>query len=307
MRVRVGTRGSSLARIQTGGIVRQLVSLGLEAEEVIIETLGDRDRESRFAEFGGAGVFVREIEEALLDGRIDAAVHSYKDLPSGGPEQLVVAAVPERLDPADHLLVRADALAADRGRLPLPEGARVGTSSARRRALLLHERDDLQVDPLRGNVDTRIRKLVEGRYEAIVLAGAGLQRLRQGDALADLRQQGVEEVRLAPEWFVPAPAQGALAIQTRRDDTGLQDVLRPLQVDAAARSLIGERRLLARVEGNCDLPFGAWCCREADAFSLSFALGDDERLVVGQLRGDEPRLLADRAWDQLRESGMAVR
>lgn len=305
--IKVGTRGSALARIQTAGIVERLRRGGLEVEQVVLETRGDRDQEAAFAEFGGPGVFVREIEEALLDGRIDVAVHSYKDLPSEGPEGLTVAAVPERLDPADHLLVRDASLASSTGRLPLAEGARVGTSSARRQALLRHQRADLEVAPLRGNVDTRVRLLVEGRYDAIVLAGAGLQRLRQGGAL-ELSGKGIHDRRLDPEWFVPAPAQGALAVQVRRADPDLLDRVRALDDAVAARALDGERRLLARVEGNCDLPFGAWCRRQPGGeFVLGFAMGDGEHLVVEALEGDEPLLLADRAWDHLAATGMAVR
>lgn len=308
MTIRIGTRGSALARAQTGGVVRRLRGAGLYVEEVVIETRGDRDTVSAFPEFGGAGVFVREIEEALLDGRIDAAVHSYKDLPSDGPEDLIVAAVAGRLDPADHLLIRRECFVPAAGRLPLPAGARVGTASARRQALLLHERDDLAIAPLRGNVDTRVRLLLEGRYDAVVLAGAGVRRLQDAGALGDMGSKGIHDCRLGPEWFVPAPAQGALAVQVRRSDRELAAAVGALEEPEAALVVGAERRLLAGVEGSCDLPFGAWCRRvPGTGFALTFALGDGERLLRDELSDANPLVAADRACEHLRQEGVLVR
>src|SRR5690606_15587495 len=185
-RLKLGTRGSELARTQSETVADSLRALGFDVELVIIRTSGDRATNVPFSSIGPQGVFVREIEQALADGRVDLAVHSYKDMPTKSPPELVVAAVPPRVDAADRLLVRADAAAraasapvpARHGlALPLPQGARVGTASARRRAWLEHFRPDLVIEPLRGNVPTRVRKLEELELDAIVLAAAGLDRL----------------------------------------------------------------------------------------------------------------------------------
>lgn len=305
MNLRVGTRGSRLARTQTDGVVARLQELGHEVEVVVIQTLGDRDKDSPYEAIGAPGVFVREIERALLDGDIDLAVHSYKDLPSVHPDGLVVAAVPERLDPADVLLVRPDVFDPDADWLPVGAGRTVGTSAARRRSLLASRRPDLRTATLRGNVDTRIRKLAAEEYDAIVLATAGLERLARDadnvpDCLSDLRRY-----RLDPTWFVPAPAQGALALQVR-DDGDAVEAVAPLHRDPVARALSCERGLLARVEGSCELPFGAWCREtESGGLELYCALGEGERLEVQHLRGGSPRELADRAWEGFVQRGVA--
>ena len=172
-RLRLGTRGSDLARTQSGTVAASLEKLGFAVELTIIRTSGDNAASAPFGSIGPQGVFVREIEQALVERRIELAVHSFKDLPTTSPAELVVAAVPERVDPADLLLIRKaayDASSADW--LPLARGARVGTASARRRVWLTHFRPDLTVEPLRGNVPTRLRKLEEGGYDAIVLAAA---------------------------------------------------------------------------------------------------------------------------------------
>ncbi len=306
MRIRIGTRGSRLALVQARSIAARLRAHGHETIEVIVQTLGDRDQTSAFPEFGSPGVFVREIERALVAETIDLAVHSYKDLPSTGPDDLVIAAVPERLDAADQLLIRTDVLELDRGRLAVGAHARIGTSSARRAALLRGAREDLSILPLRGNVDTRIRKLRTGEYDAIVLAGAGLTRL-EAAGISELGQNDdVHVQRLDPEWFVPAPTQGALALQIRRDDAALAKALSVLHDEAVARPLVAERLLLARVEGSCQLPFGAWCTTNASGFRLVFALGDGERLLVDRVDGDDATALAERAWQRLTESELRV-
>lgn len=305
MRVRLGSRGSRLALAQARKIGVLLAADGHQPVEVIIETRGDRDQTLAFPEFGGAGVFVREIEQQLIAGMIDVAVHSYKDLPSEGPDALFVAAVPERLDPADVLLIRDDAIETRRGLVPLPKGARVGTSSSRRQALLHAARADLRILPLRGNVDTRVRKLCDGEYDAIVLAHAGLQRLREAGGAPDM--DGVQLRRLDPTWFIPAPTQGALALQIRRDATDLADALAPLHDDTAALPLAGERRLLALVEGGCELPFGAWCRAVGEGYQLDFALGDHDQLVTGQVQAASPAAAADLAWQELDGSELTIR
>ena len=263
MKLRIGTRGSHLARIQALNAAARLQRLGHATEIVSIATAGDRSNAPVFAAIGPQGVFVREIEQALIDGAIDVAVHSHKDLPTASPDELLVAAVPERRDPADVLVVREGSSVATRtdALLPLAEGAVVGTASLRRQVWLTHFRKDLEPQSLRGNVLTRIRRLREGAYDAILLAGAGLDRLRcaEFDGASPLDLGDLDVVRLDPGIFVPAPAQGALAYQCRRSDARVRDALAPLD-DARTRAAVdAERTLLARLEGGCELAFGAWC------------------------------------------------
>lgn len=266
--LRLGTRGSDLARTQSGTVAAALRHAGFDVELTIIKTAGDQNATAPFASIGPQGVFVREIEQALVERRIELAVHSFKDLPTKSPPELVVAAVPARIDPADLLLVRRAALAGDAGGwLPLKRGARVGTASARRRVWLTHFRPDLTVLPLRGNVPTRVRKLADGEFDAIVLAAAGIERLRAeprlGSALADL-----EAIRLDPTRFVPAPAQGALAVQCRRDDPAVLEALRLIDDALSGAAVTAERDALARAEGGCDIAFGAYCFAADGAYEL---------------------------------------
>ena len=258
-KLRLGTRGSELALTQSSTVADALRARGHDVELAIIKTAGDRAVGVPFAAIGPQGVFVREIEQALVEGSIDLAVHSFKDLPTTSPRELTIAAVPPRYDPADLLLVRHAALARDADAwLPLAAGARVGTASARRRVWLTHFRTDLVIEPLRGNVPTRIRKLTEGAYDAIVLAAAGVERL-QADARLTTLLQAVTIVRLDPERFVPAPAQGALAVQCRGDDGFLRDALAALDDSASNSAVAAERAALAYAEGGCDIAFGAYC------------------------------------------------
>ncbi|MGB9612003.1 MAG: hydroxymethylbilane synthase, partial [Bryobacteraceae bacterium] len=200
MKLRIGSRGSQLALWQARRVAARLAALGVETEIEIIRTTGDRITDVPLARVGSKGLFTKEIEEALLDGRIDLAVHSLKDLPVELPPGLALAAVPERESPLDAVVGR---------RLEeLPAGARVGTSSLRRAAQLRRLRPDLVIEDLRGNLDTRLRKLDEGRYEAILLASAGLLRLGWESRISE---------RLAPEMMCPAVGQGALAVETRAE------------------------------------------------------------------------------------------
>ena len=307
MKIRVGSRGSALALEQSNGVADALAGLGHDTEIIVIQTAGDRHQDRRFSEIGAPGIFVREIEAALLDGEIDLAVHSYKDLPSQSPEGLVVAAIPERLDPADRLLVLADAESPRPGvpseeldiDIPLPEKAVVGTASERRRALLQSLRPDLQVEPIRGNVPTRLAKLREGRYQAIVLAAAGLMRLERRQDTSDLGLDRLVNLRLDPVVFVPAPAQGALALQCREDDRVAGAVV-PLHDIDAAGPVQAERELLRLVEGGCDLPFGAWCRRlDGGDFELVSVVESNGELVRASYRGKSPEALAEPLWAQL--------
>lgn len=303
MRLRIGTRGSALARAQSADVARGLETLGHSVETVVITTAGDQLTDRTFADVGTFGVFVRELESALLEGRIDIAVHSYKDLPSRSPEALIVAAVPERLDAADVLLTRAGATVTGRWGIPLHEGARVGTSAARRQALLHALRPDLEVGLLRGNVPTRLAALAEGRFDAIVLAAAGVARLeRAAKGSQAVVPDGVTRTRLDPCTFVPAPAQGAIAVQVRADAGPVRAAVAALDDPHTARTLRAEREVLRLAEGGCDLPFGAWC-----------RVADDGRLVLVAVRssfggaplarveqsGEEPVALAGAVWRRL--------
>ena len=225
-KLKLGTRGSDLARTQSETIAAALRRAGYDVELTIIKTSGDQNQTALFGSIGPQGVFVREIEQALVERRIELAVHSFKDLPTSSPAELVVAAVPARIDPADLLLVRRSALADGDDWMPVAQGARVGTASARRRVWLRHFRPDLEIEPLRGNVPTRVRKLAEGAFDAILLAAAGVERLQAEQRLAGL--DDIEVRRLDPRRFVPAPAQGALALQCRRDDASVLAALKTM-------------------------------------------------------------------------------
>ncbi|MEM7310532.1 MAG: hydroxymethylbilane synthase [Planctomycetota bacterium] len=256
MKLRLGTRTSALALAQSGRVARLLEARGHEVELVHVQTAGDADTARPFAEVGAPGLFVRALEQALIEGQVDFAVHSYKDLPSVSPDALSVAAVPEREDPRDRLLIAPDAFDPDAGgALPLREGARVGTASARRIALLHALRPDVEPAFLRGNVDTRLARLDAGDYDAILLAAAGLNRLAAAGAAA--APERLHAVDLDPTLFVPAPSQGAVACQARVDDTDTQAALAELDDADAHRAVKLERRLLALVEAGCQSPFGA--------------------------------------------------
>lgn len=243
--LRVGTRGSALAVAQTRQTVAGLQERwpGLAVEIVTITTRGDVQTQVPLHEVGGKGLFVKEIEEALLFGRIDLAVHSAKDLPSDLPAGLALVAVPARADARDALVSREGRRLAD-----LPEGARVGTSSLRRVFQLRHLRPDLRIEPLRGNVDTRLHRVAEGRFDAIVLAAAGLGRLGLADRITEL---------LDPVAFVPAAGQGALALEARADDSRVRALTAPLNDPATETALRAERAFLAKLEGGCQVPAGA--------------------------------------------------
>jgi hydroxymethylbilane synthase len=235
--IRLGTRGSALARAQAGWVADRLD----DAELVVIETAGDRDREHRYDQIGdGRAVFTREIEQALLDGRIDVAVHSAKDLTGDMPAGLEIAAVPEREDPRDACCGPYGSLA------EIPAGARIGTSSARRAGLLGVLRPDLEVVPLRGNVDTRLRKLDAGEADAIVVAAAGLVRLGLLSRIGFL---------FDPAEFVPEAGQGALALQVR---SGEAELVSSLDHDPSHRRLDAERSAVAELGGGCTVPVAAY-------------------------------------------------
>jgi hydroxymethylbilane synthase len=243
--IRLATRGSALALTQSGQVARALeVALGRSVELVTVRTTGDALQNVSLAKVGGKGLFIKEIEEALADGRADVAVHSAKDLPAGIPAGFALAAFPERADPRDALVTRPRG-----GRLAgLPTGARIGTGSVRRGSQLLALRPDLEIVPLRGNVDTRLRKLEGQGLDAVVLACAGLDRLDRAEVIDE---------RIDPDALLPAVGQGVLALETRRGDP-LGDEVRKAIDHAPTRAAIeAERAFLEGLEGDCTVPLGA--------------------------------------------------
>jgi hydroxymethylbilane synthase len=240
--LRIGTRGSLLAKWQAESIRKRLfATTGVEGEIVIIKTAGDKMQQAPPTQIGGKGIFIKELEEALLDEAIDLAVHSVKDIPTDTPSRLMFPAVCRRDDVRDCLVGATLAT--------LRQGARVGTSSLRRQAQLLHIRPDLDIRDLRGNVDTRLRKVESGEYEAILLAKAGLDRLGVSQRIAEV---------LSPEVCMPAVGQGAIAVECRLKDAETADVLAPLDDGETRTAIIAERALLAALQGGCQVPLGAW-------------------------------------------------
>lgn len=242
-KIRLGTRGSPLARWQADWVAAQLRDLGIEVEMIHITTQGDV-KGGPIGNFGGQGVFTKEIQRALLDGEIDVAVHSLKDLPTEPVPGLKLGAVPEREDCGDVLVTKiADSVES------LPENARVGTGSMRRQAQLQFVRPDLKVSDIRGNVDTRLRKLDEGEFEAIVLAAAGLKRLGLTDRILHV---------IPKQIMLPAIGQGALGIEIRDEDPHSAAAVAPLDHAASHQAVLAERAMLARLRGGCLAPVGAW-------------------------------------------------
>jgi hydroxymethylbilane synthase len=272
----IGTRGSALALWQTQYVVERLVSAtpDLEVSIKTIQTRGDLVRDRALSQVGGKGLFVKEIENALVSGEIDLAVHSLKDMPTEQLQGLTLGAILERADPRDALVVRVGG-----GDLySLPPGARVGTSSLRRQAQLLAARPDLHVLDLRGNVDTRLRKLREGQYDAVVLAVAGLVRLGHAEAISQT---------LPIDLMLPAVGQGALCIEVRRDDKATRNLISSLDHLPTHQATDAERAFLRRLEGGCQVPIGAYAQVSDAALVLhgNIAALDGSREVRDEVRG----------------------
>ena len=249
--IRIGSRGSDLALWQANHVKRQLEALGCSVTIKIIKTQGDAIQHLSFDKLEGKGFFTKEIETALLNNEIDLAVHSHKDLETNQPEELIIACVSEREDPADILVLAKQAV--DPTKLwELKDAAIIGTSSARRKSQIMRFRDDLNIKDLRGNVPTRIQKLKEGQYDAILLAKAGVDRLN-----IDLSEYHV--MRLDPAEFVPAPAQGVLALQIRATDRSLFELLQSINHPEVQRRIAVERKVLNLMQGGCQLPLGVYC------------------------------------------------
>ncbi|MXZ74260.1 MAG: hydroxymethylbilane synthase [Gemmatimonadetes bacterium] len=298
----IGTRGSRLALVQAHSVARDLEAGrdGLAVEVRVLTTKGDADRDASLDTFGGEGVFVKELERALVSGEIDAAVHSLKDLPTSLPGGLAIASVPERVDARDALISRDGA-----GLDDLPPGARVATGSPRRRAQLQHYRPDLRFTGIRGNIDTRLMKLEEpDGPDAIVLAVAGLQRLGWTDRISEV---------LSSEVCMPAVGQAALAIETRKDDRSALEAARRIEDLPARRAVTAERSFLHRIGGGCHTPVGAWGRIEEGSLVLDAALAADDGgwLVRQSLRGqpeegeDLGRRLAEAVLDQAEQARQA--
>ena len=263
----IGTRGSDLALWQANFIKDSLAALNIAVELKIIKTQGDRLLNLSFDKLEGKGFFTKELEEELLAGTIDLAVHSHKDLPTENPPGLIIAAVSEREDPSELLLILKDCVDVHQ-KLSVKYGGIVGTSSNRRKAQLLAYRPDLDIKDLRGNVPTRVNKLRDENYDAIMVAKAGVSRLG-----LDLSDFYVEE--LTPTELIPAPAQGALAIQIREDDKELFEALQPLNHPDVAEELAVERTLLQLFGGGCHLPLGCYCRKEDGVYQVFTSKADE--------------------------------
>jgi len=269
----IGSRGSKLALWQANHVAAQLKTLGIESRLEIIKTSGDKIQDVPLSQVGGKALFTKEIEEALLADAIDLAVHSMKDVPTDLPPGLTIAAIPEREDPHDALI----GCTVDQ----LVDGLRIGTSSLRRSSQLLALNPRLSVEMLRGNVDTRLRKLDEGEYDAIVLAAAGLRRLGWQDRIREL---------IPVEIMCPAVGQGALAIETRDDGGAAQQVARQLDHPATKTAVTCERAMLAVLGGGCQVPIGGYAYVEKGIIHMRaiVASPDGRKIVRAELSGVDP-------------------
>ena len=296
--LRIATRGSALALWQANHIRERLAQLhGIESELIRIRTSGDKFQGASVAQVseqaGTKGIFIKELEEALLAGTADLAVHSMKDVPTENPAGLVFPAITKREDVRDCLISRDGAKLKD-----LACGARVGTSSLRRQAQLRHHRPDLELLDLRGNVDTRLKKVAAGEFDAIVLATAGMNRLGASDKITQI---------LPPEVMLPAVGQGALGIETRADDHETLRLVAALDDPESHEAVTAERALLRELEGGCQIPLGAWARRENGELRLEACVfsADGKEFVRKDLRGrpEEAEKLGVRLGQILIEAG----
>jgi hydroxymethylbilane synthase len=294
--LKIGTRSSELALRQARLVQAALEARGVASELVTYKTVGDKRLDEPLSSIGAKGLFTKELEHDLLKGKTQFAVHSLKDLPTDSPSGLVVAAVLEREDPRDALVVNGRLLAQSLD--DLPRGSRVGTSSLRRRAQLLAARPDLEVAELRGNVPTRLKKIDEGRVHAAILAAAGLHRLGA--------RQHITCYLDAPAWL-PAAGQGAIAVQVRADDARARELAEAMNDPSTMRAVRAERAFLAALEGGCQVPIGALAVPTAEGGVLHGLIADirGSRVVRGQIVLDpnDPELSGIRLANQLRGEG----
>ena len=279
MDLKIGSRGSPLALWQAEWARNTLQGAipGLEVDIEVIHTKGDRVLNAPFSQIGGKGVFTKEIEDALLDRRIDLAVHSLKDLPTELPEGLEIGAISDREDVRDALVTPTGVDLES-----LRDGARVGTSSLRRRAQIQYNRPDLVLEELRGNVQTRLSKMDSEGMDAVVLAAAGLIRLGLEDRISQ---------RLDPELIIPAPGQGAMAIEVRSGDRDVQDAVSYINHDETRQCVVAERTVLEVLGGGCQVPIGVWARIDTERMVMDgvVALPDGTQLVRGQIEGEPDR------------------
>lgn len=277
MKIRVGTRGSNLALIQTNWAIDRLKEKfpEVEFEVKIIKTKGDKILHLSLDKIGDKGLFVKEIESQLLEGEIDLAVHSMKDMPAEVVEGLKFAAVPKREDPRDVIILREGLNSFDE----LPIGATIGTGSKRRKYQLLRKRPDLNIVPIRGNIETRISKIESENLDGIVLAASGVIR-------ADLEEKITEF--LPVDLMIPAPAQGALALEIRENDEELEKMIDAIKDEISQIQTDAERSYLARIDGSCHIPMGAYCEVDGEKLTLTGIFGDEdgEKITVASLEGD---------------------
>jgi hydroxymethylbilane synthase len=292
--LRIGTRASKLARWQSDWVAAELTRLGATVEIVEITTRGDVEQLGPVAGIGVQGVFTKEIQTAVLAGVVDLAVHSLKDLPTEQVAGLTLAATPPRETVADALVARTGTSLAE-----LPAGARVGTGSLRRRAQLLHLRPDLQIADIRGNVDTRLRKLDEGEFDAIVLAAAGLTRLGLAGRITEV---------LEPPHMLPAPGQGSLALECRADDQATHDVVAQLNDAATRLGIVAERAVLAALHGGCSAPIAAWGRVDGELLRVDGLVAslDGREILRSSLIADLPAADAVAAVRAAAQTGQAV-
>ena len=295
MKLVVGTRGSNLALVQTNWVVDQLKkeNPGVEFEVKIIKTKGDLIKDLPLDKIGDKGLFVKEIEKSLLDGEIDMAVHSMKDMPSYLPEGLKFAHSPKREDPRDALIFKEGYKSLD----DLPQGARIGTGSKRRKYQLLKHRPDLEIVPIRGNIETRIKKIETEKRDGVVLAASGLRRAGLDDKI---------DYYIPTDIMLPAPAQGILALEIREDDKETEKIIDSIKDDITKIQIDAERGFLIGVNGSCHIPMGAYCEIEGEKITLTGLYGDGEgkKIVVQSQVGtlaDAPKIGYELAKSVLKE------
>ncbi len=289
--ISIATRRSRLALWQTEFVAEKLRKLGFSIELVPVETEGDRNL-LPFEQISGQGFFTKAVQDSVLSRQADVAVHSLKDLPTQPHPHLTLAALPHRGEVGDLLLIHPDAYDPSAPIIPLATGHTVGTSSSRRRSQLQTYRPDLRVEPLRGNVPTRVEKLRSGKYGAIVLAAAGVRRLQ-------LDTSPLIEFPLPIEKFVPAPGQGTIAVECRRDDTELIDILKKIHDPSIETAVRLERGLMRELEGGCQLPLGAHA--KVEGPSIAFLVWYRDRTFT--VRGSEPKKVLEEAMERIKSDG----
>ncbi len=293
--VRLISRRSTLAMWQTNLVADLLREAhpGLEVDIVGVDTTGDKIRDKPLPKIGGKGLFTRELEDGLREGSVDIAVHSLKDLPTALPDGLVYGGSPRRAAPTDCLVTPNYATFAE-----LPEGATIATGSVRRRAQLLAQNPTLQFTDLRGNIDTRLRKLAEHGWDAIVMATAALQRLERPELIA---------FELDPATFVPAPAQGAIGLEIRDDRDDLRELLAPINHDDTVAACTAERRVMRSLEGGCSVPVAAHCSKDDGIWTVRgwVAATDGSSPLLEERSGTDPLAIAGEVADALLAAGAA--